>query len=534
MSFVNAFVLWLFVPFWVYVFKLKKHSLALSLRWTVLALLIVALARPVLLQKASEERVMTHSLIVALDLSVSMNANDIKPTREKASVHTINKFLDENMHDQIALIGFTTNPLLLSPPTTDHALVKIALKNMNTDYILTKGTNLKKLLEKVAKFSDKEKRLILFSDGGDEVLDESLIEFLEEEHIEIFAIGMGTKQGAAVETKDGSLLQNSEGEIIVSRLNDVLEKLARESGGEFMAFASEEETVRGINKWINSIDEGELLTKKSNSYFELAFFPIGLAMLLFFLSSTRFIRFAVTLLLLVGINVQANELVTATNRGGATVTVEQSSWTLLDGYRLQKAYSYYEEGAYQESFKKLMSMSERSFEAELLLAHVYYKLTEYKKAKFVLKKMKSSTPKVKQQLLYELGNCEAKLAYWDRAKSYYVQALQLGEDEDSLHNLEVVISQKQKHSSKLSASHASQAKASKNSKVNSESNKKDESSSKESKSEVGTGGGDGTKKSKQSVVKMVKSDENSHAKRTMSSKAYDLINEGYIRETKPW
>ena len=532
MSFLYASFLWLLIPLVAYVLKGKKHSLALYLRWGVLALLVVALARPVVAQKASTKEVMSHSLIVALDLSVSMNANDIAPTRAKASRAIINKFLETNKNDQIALIGFTSNPLLLSPPTTDHGLVKIALANMNTDYLLTKGTNLKKLFKKVAQFSDKEKRLILLSDGGDEVLDDELIDLVEEEHITLFVVGMGTKQGASVAQKDGTLLQDTQGNIIVSRLNDSLERLAKESGGEFMAFGSVEATVSAIEHWINSADESELLTKQSRAYFELAFLPIGLALVLFFLSSTHFIRFVVAFLLLVGITVQANEPIRAESWGEGVEQIEPSSWEFLDGYRLQKAYEYYEKRAYKETLNVLKSMSRRGFEAELLLAHVYYKLEHYQKAKSLLKNMQSSTPKVKQQLFYELGNCEAKLAYWEKAKEYYIKALQLGEDADSLHNLQVVIFQKQKHNVKMAAQHGSQAKATKNSNLNSK--EKKESHTKESKSDVGTGGGDGSTKNKQSVVKVVKSESTNHSKRTMSSKAYDLINEGYIREKRPW
>ena len=176
MSFLNGAVLWLLLPLIAYVIKGKKQNLSQYLRWVVLALLIVAMARPALSESKSSKKVEAQSLIFALDLSRSMSAKDIKPSRRVASQESIKAFLKQNQNDQIALVGFTINPLLLSPPTTDHKLVALALENLNSDYILTKGTDLNRLFKKIAKFSDKEKKVVLFSDGGDEPIGDELVE----------------------------------------------------------------------------------------------------------------------------------------------------------------------------------------------------------------------------------------------------------------------------------------------------------------------------------------------------------------------
>ncbi|CAA6824332.1 MAG: Unknown protein, partial [uncultured Sulfurovum sp.] len=160
MSFVYASFLWLLFPLFAYLYKRKKQQrFTQNLRWAVLVLLIIALARPVLPETMSQEKVNVHSLVIALDLSVSMNANDIKPSRMLVARQSIKAFLELDSQEQIALVGFTSNPLLLSPPTTDHDLVKLALDNMKSEHILTKGTDLKKLFEKVAKFKSPEKKV---------------------------------------------------------------------------------------------------------------------------------------------------------------------------------------------------------------------------------------------------------------------------------------------------------------------------------------------------------------------------------------
>ena len=536
MIFIFASFLWLLVPLFVYLFKRKKkQSFSQNLRWAVLALLIVALARPVLPQTLGVEQVKAHSLVIALDLSSSMNATDIKPSRAIASRQSIEKFLGLNRHEQIALVGFTTNPLLLSPPTTDHELLLVALENVKSEYILTKGTDLKKLFEKVAKFRDEEKKLILFTDGGDEVLDNELISLVQRENIKILAIAMATKQGSSVKQKDGTLLEDEKGHIVVSKLNTSLQVLAEQSAGEFVAFSSVENTVSSIEHWLDKekiLNDG--LERESKQYFELAFVPLLMALILFFLSATRFSKSLLALFLFFGMNVQAEELVTREHWGEGLdkSRIEQGEWGAFDAYYLHNAYSDYRNKAFKKSQINLYKMKSRNLEAELLLAHVFYKQENYKAAKSVLKGIKSSSKKVKQQVLYELGNCEAKMQYMDKAKNYYVKALQLGEDEDVLHNLKIVLLQVKEDSFKVGYTNPTSAEKSNSQNENVE--VQEEKPSSQQNESTGASGGTGSKKSKNSRVKVVELEEESNSKRVLSSKAYDLINEGYIREEKPW
>jgi Ca-activated chloride channel family protein len=510
MSFLNGYFLWLLLPLVVYLLqKNKRRTLQQNLRWLALLLLVIAVARPVLLQSRSKENLPAHSIILAIDLSASMNAKDIKPSRAMATKESIKTFLKKNQHDQISLIGFTTNTLLLSPTTTDHKLVALALESIKSEYIMTKGTDLKKLLEKVAQYPDQEKKLILFSDGGDELVGEALVAFTKASNIKVLVVGMATQRGATVVNNDGDVLKDRAGHIVVSKLNGSIKAL-----GSMILFEGVKPTVAKIEEWIEEqkvLKDG--LTKESRNYFELFFIPTFFALLLFFLSATRFSLKLVTLLALFHINVQAGELLN------------------FDSYHLSSAYDYYKEKDYNATLEELEKIESKTLESELTLAHAYYKLEKYKEAKGVLQTIKTSNPKVKQQLFYELGNCEAKQAYYDKAKNYYVKALQLGKDEDVLHNLEWVMFKVKEDSSKVGFTNPNTPKASKNATDNVEAEERANAKQDE---KTGSSGGGGSKKNRSSTVKVVKSTEASKRKREMSSKAYDLINEGYIREGKPW
>jgi Ca-activated chloride channel family protein len=418
--------------------------------------------------------------------------------------------------------------------------VKLALENVNSEYILTKGTDLKKLFEKIAMLSDESKKVILFSDGGDELISDDLIGFVQEEKIEILAVATATVEGASIKDKEGKLLQDQKGHIVVSKLNEDLERLANESGGEMIAFDSVDEVVNKMLSWLDEKSREEGIKKESRSYFELAFVPLILALLLFLVASTNLSKKVVILLLLVGINVEANEILTKDNWGGGSeikALKVQKGWSFLEGYYLKRAYVLYSDGDYKASLAYLFKIENRKVEAELLLAHNYYKLSMYKRAKLVLERIKSRDRALKQQLYYELGNCEYKLEYMAKAKAFYIKALQLGVDADAEHNLKLAIFQEAKHSLKTGAYNPSDAVHSDN-KSDDEREELDEVEGKNKKKSSNTSGGTaggGAKKNKVSTVKVVKSDKKmKNSKRVMASKAYDLINEGYIQEKKPW
>lgn len=533
MSFLHAYFLWFLLPLFVYFIGQKeKKSLSQYLRRLVLVFLLIAMARPVLLETSTTESLPAHSLVIAIDLSASMNAKDIQPSRTIATRQTIEAFLKSNRYDQISLIGFTINPLLLSPSTTDHKLIALALESMKSEYILTKGTNLKKLFKKIASFPDDEKKVILFSDGGDTSIDESLLDFIEKSNIKVLVVAMATKRGSTIVGKDGNLLKDKAGYIVVSKFNDSLRRL-----GRVISFDTVASTVSQIEQWVEKqkvLEDG--VTKESRNHFELFIFPTFLALFFLFLSATRFSLKLLALLALFHINLQAEELLQKEQWGIKPIEAQSFSFPadergFFDGYHLSKAYEFYRHKEYSRTLQELKKIESKTLESELILGNTYYKLQAYQEAKQVFNGLKSSKPKVKQQLLYALGNCEAKMAYYNKAKNYYVQALQLGEDADALHNLAWVMFKVKDDNSKIGFTNPHSAEASSDASDTVETEEKS-SAKKEEKS--GSSGGGGSKKSQNSTVKVVPSMEVSSRKREMSSKAYDLINEGYIYDVKPW
>ena len=132
MSILYPSVLWLLIPLAV-LFYYRPKQMTDSVHLIILALMITALSRPVIDQGPQERQLEAQEVIIALDVSYSMKADDIVPNRYNFARKTIDAFLHQNVSDNITLIAFTTNPLLLSPPTTDHQLISLALKSLQIE-----------------------------------------------------------------------------------------------------------------------------------------------------------------------------------------------------------------------------------------------------------------------------------------------------------------------------------------------------------------------------------------------------------------
>lgn len=192
--------LWLLIPL---VILLWKHTNKIShlIHIIILMLVLLSLARPVQEKVLQEANIQAKDIIIALDVSYSMRAQDLSYTRYDFAKETINALLEKNPSDNIMLIAFTTNPLLLSPPTTDHTLIKIALQSLNPEFILTKGTSLERLFTKLTSMNLGHKNLILMTDGGEESNLDKLSTLVIDSEVSLTILALGSKQGPPFKTK---------------------------------------------------------------------------------------------------------------------------------------------------------------------------------------------------------------------------------------------------------------------------------------------------------------------------------------------
>ncbi|WP_294957930.1 VWA domain-containing protein [Sulfurovum sp.] len=512
MSILYPGFLWLLLPLAI-LFRYRRKKIIETVHLIILACLVLALSRPVLMQGITQSPIEAQEYTIALDVSYSMRAKDINPDRYTFAKKTISALLKQNPADNIMLIAFTSNPLLLSPPTTDHQLIEVALKSLNLNYILTKGTSLEKLFTTIASMKSREKTLVLITDGGEENALAKLEKIVEKGNIHLHILALGTVAGSTVENADGSLLKDAEGHLIVSRINPILEPLAEETGGTYMSAASTPEaTAETLYRTLRAKSKTQhFITKKQHRYTELYGIPLFIAILLFILLHTRAARFLLTALLFFGITAEAS---------------------ILDSYRVEQAYRAYRTHDLNASKSYLKKVETPSLQSRFALGSIYYKEGDYAQALKYFASIRTTSPAVKQKLYYNIANCYAKQKSYEKAKIYYTKALQLGKDKDAEANLALVALLADKKAAGLGIAHPkSQSSAASKSQEQTENKKK---SRNEDQPSSGSGsGGENTKSRKEQQKRKLLLDPNTQ-KQPLSSKVYDLINKGYIRETKPW
>jgi len=477
----------------------------------ILILLFIALARPVQEQSLEEMPIEAKEIIIALDVSYSMNAKDLLPSRYGFAKATINALLKANPSDNIMLLAFTSNPLLLSPPTTDHALITIALDSLNPKFILTKGTSLQRLFTKLGQMNTKDKNIILMTDGGEKEDVQALASLIISSQMHLHILGLGSISGTTISQEDGSILKDKEGNLLISRLNPMLKSLASAVQGSYStASLSPSLTASALDSLLQSqSDQSLAILKKQRHYKERYGFPLALALILFFMLHTRFVKYLLLLALVFGFSAQA------------------SMW---DSYHLFSAYKAYENKHYSQSIVHLKKIQNASLESQMALASSYYQENRYQKALDMYLSIRSSSASIKQKLFYNIANSYALQGKYSKAKSYYIKALNLGKDPQSQSNLERIVFLIDKQKASLGIAHPkSQDSAS----SKSQNQEKDSPSPKEDEPSSGSGSGGEQQKTKQKQKQKLQEAPNP-SPHPLSSKVYELINKGYIYEKEPW
>ena len=503
--------LWLMIPLTLLLWK-GRLQFTQSIHLIVLILIVLALSRPVEEQALQEASIKAKDILIALDVSYSMKATDIKPTRYDFAKETIALLLEENPGDNVMLIAFTTNPLLLSPPTTDHRLINIALESLNPEFILTKGTSLEKLFQLLAKMNKGHKNLILMTDGGEEDNVEKLTKLVYEADVSLTVLALGTTQGTTIQSSKGNLLKDDEGNLVISRINPLLADLVSSVSGTYIEpSSSSTATATEISKALqNNANEAQRVQKMQRHYLERYQIPLALAALLFLMVHTRAIKYLFLLFALLGFQTHAS---------------------VMDNYTLSLAYKSYQKGDFNITLTQIKQIKVRSLQSQMTLGHTYYRQGAFKKAIQTYKSIRSTSALIKQQLYYNIANSYAMLEAYDKAKIYYTKTLQLGEDEDALHNLSLIALLSDKKSAELGIAHP-KSQSSNSSKSESQDSKKDETRSEDQPSSGSGGGGESKSSKDQKESKLLY--DGKQEQQPLSSKVYELINKGYIHEKQPW
>ena len=239
------------------------------------ALVVLAAARPQFGSKLREEKARGVEMMLVVDVSNSMLAEDFEPNRLERTKYAINKLFDGLRQDRVGLIVFAGEPRVQLPITSDYRMAKAFARRIDPSQVSVQGTAIGKALEQaLLSFSGEtdEKRsraIILITDGENHDDDAvAVAKRAAEQGIRIYTIGIGTPEGAPIEI-DGEFIRDEQGEMVVSKLNEeMLAQIADLTGGAYVRATKQDIGLDEIVRSINEMEQSELSTVRFEEFNE--------------------------------------------------------------------------------------------------------------------------------------------------------------------------------------------------------------------------------------------------------------------------
>ena len=296
-GFIEILLILTFIIFYlIYIVRLLRINSRISVsfkgvitkiifRSTYFFLMIIALLGPSFGSSKKEIKVIGKDIMIAIDLSESMNANDIQPSRLEKIKFELKKIIDEFSSDRIGIIMFSNEAYIQCPLTYDKNALNLFIETLNTELVPNSGTDfgppldlsLDKLLTNKIQENDKSKIIILISDGEDfgentyEIVDK-----IKESSIKLFTVGIGTAQGTRITLRNGLFKKDKNGKEVITKLNSTsLKKIANETKGKYFEISNQINQINGMIYEIKEI-KGDLIDSKfmdvtKNKYFYFLF-----------------------------------------------------------------------------------------------------------------------------------------------------------------------------------------------------------------------------------------------------------------------
>ena len=262
--------------------NLKAVFMKFILRVTFFTLLIISLLGPNFGIKEEKVEVVGKDIMIAVDLSESMNANDIQPSRIEKVKFEIKKIVDEFSGDRIGIIMFSGEAFVQCPLTYDKNALNLFVETLNTGLVPNSGTDfgpplelgLSKLQDENSGDNDfKSKIIILFSDGEDfgEDTDQS-IEKIKENSLKLFRVGIGTDEGTKILDDFGNFKKDNEGNDVITKLNSSsLRETADKTGGKYYEISKNKNEINQMITEIKNI-KGDVIDQQTSNISENKYF----------------------------------------------------------------------------------------------------------------------------------------------------------------------------------------------------------------------------------------------------------------------
>lgn len=239
-----------------------------------LALVIIMMARPQMGTKISRDKRNGIETIICLDISNSMKAEDVVPSRLEKSKLMVENLVDNFTNDKIGLVVFAGDAFVQLPITSDYVSAKMFLQNIDPSLITSQGTDIARALGiAMNSFTQQEKigrAIIVITDGEDH--EGGALEAAEaarKKGINVFILGVGDTKGAPIPDGNGGYMTDNRGETVMTALNEQMcQQVAQAGKGTYIHVDNTSEAQEKLNEELTKLQKGETSSVVYSEYDE--------------------------------------------------------------------------------------------------------------------------------------------------------------------------------------------------------------------------------------------------------------------------
>ncbi len=253
----------------------KRGTWKFVMLMLALAFVILGVAGPQFGSKLQQVKKKGVELMIVLDVSNSMMAQDIKPSRLEKAKMAISRMVEKLSDDKVGLVVFAGDAYVQLPITTDYSSAKLFLSGINTDIVPVQGTAIGSAIDLAARSftpeAETSKAIIVITDGENHQ-DDAIIaaKRAHEKGIVVHTIGMGQEQGAPIPQKgaSGQFMKDGQGNVVISKLDEnTLQEVAKAGEGVYVRASN---TDVGLNQLLDEVNQMEKTLLEERVYSDYA------------------------------------------------------------------------------------------------------------------------------------------------------------------------------------------------------------------------------------------------------------------------
>lgn len=268
-----------------------RRELKFWLMLAAVALIAVMLARPQMGTKISQDKRQGIEVMIALDISNSMKAEDVAPSRLDKSKMMIENLVDNFTDDKVGLVVFAGDAFIQLPITSDYVSAKMFLQNIDPSLIASQGTNLAEAVGLSSRSFTKQdnvgRAIIVITDGEDH--EGGAVEAAKQAKkngMRVFVLGVGSTKGTPIPDGNGGYMKDNTGQVVMSALNEEMcKQVAEAGGGAYIHVDNNNLAQRQLDNEISKLQKGDIMNVVYSEYDE-QFQAVGILLIIILIVET--------------------------------------------------------------------------------------------------------------------------------------------------------------------------------------------------------------------------------------------------------